>query len=263
MPEPITDSARQVPDPSVVTAQRITENIQFLDEKFHAHLSGVDERLVGRIQSLEKEVANSHQDLVRVPTAVDRAIQQLRELVESKIATLDRLEVAAREQRTLLLDQIQAANSNLRILHDEKFLSIKETIRVLTETINDRFTQNDQNTEKAFNAAKTAVSERDASNKESANKSEKNLMDAIGKLDDNVKTLSVTTSNQIALNKNTMDDKINDIKDRMATFESRLTGNESAKKGGDDKSAVMYAAIATIITIALSAIYIGIILIRH
>ena len=163
--------------------------------------------LMPRINSIEKAVEVAHDDLVRVPTEVQKAIMSLSSVVEKEI----------RGDKQLYM---------------EKFNAISETVKVLKDTINDRFTQNDQNTEKAFNAAKQAVAERDASNAKSADKSEANLTKIISALDDNVKTLAANTEGQIRLNKGNTDDKISDMKDRMASLENRITG-------GEGKSSVM------------------------
>src|SRR5580692_7957951 len=138
--------------------------------------------LATQIAAINRGVDLAHDDLVRVPTDVQKAITALREVIEARLEGLAEIDKASTLQRGMLLEQIDKSNQHLKTLHDEKFAAIKDTIEVLKDTMNDRFTQNDQNTEKAFNAAKTAVSERDASNKESANKSEANLTKLIGAL---------------------------------------------------------------------------------
>jgi len=64
-------------DPSYLTTVALAEAIRNVEEKFGTRLDAMD-----KAQSL------FHDDLVRVPTAVDRAVLQLRELVEDKIDKL-------------------------------------------------------------------------------------------------------------------------------------------------------------------------------
>ena len=117
-------------------------------------------------------------------------------------------------------------------LYLEKFTAIEDTITVLKDTINDRFTQNDQNTEKAFNAAKTAVGEQNASNTASAAKSENNLTKLIESLNDSIKTLSETTDKRIEQNKSNTDDKIENLKEQVARLDNRISSGDAGKKSG-------------------------------
>lgn len=223
---------RSVTDPQAL--------MQSISDRSYASLS---RELGVKIDSIEKAVEVAHADLVRVPTEVQKGIQSLRDLLEAKIITL-----AAVDNHTM--EYLQSELTGNKQLYMEKFIAIEETITVLKDTINDRFTQNDQNTEKAFNAAKQAVGERDASNAASANKSEKNLMDAIGKLDDNVKTLSTTTSTLIAANKTSTDDKVNDLKDMINRLDNRISSGESSKRGSGESIAWLFGGISAIAAVA-------------
>lgn len=221
---------RSVTDPQAV--------MQAISDRSMVALRG---EITTRIDAMEKASMLWHDDLVRIPTDVQKAVKALEEIVEAKLNTLREADSNSTQQRSMMLGHVDENLRNTRNyvqseltgyhkLYMEKFSAVEDTIRVLKETINDRFTQNDANTEKAFNAAKQAVAERDASNAASANKSEKNLMDALGKLDDNVKTLSVTTSALIAANKTSTDDKINDVKDILARLDIRISSNESSRQ---------------------------------
>lgn len=242
--------SRPNPDPTEATILLVSSRIDSLRETIFARFEGMD-----RAQKLFEE------NLTRVPTALDKALLTQREFIDARLSELKLADTNSTMQREMILrhnsdnlngirDLFNTEINRHKQLYMEKFASIEETIKVLKDTINDRFTQNDQNTEKAFNAAKQAVGERDASNAASANKSEKNLMDAIAKLDDNLKTLSSTTSNQIASNKSTLDDKISDQKDLISRLDNRLSSGESSKKSTGDSVVWLFAGIAAISGVA-------------
>ena len=169
-----------------------------------------------RINGIEKAVEVAHDDLVRVPTDVQKTTEALRELLQG-----------------IIFGDKQ--------LYMEKFKALEDIIKVLKETVNDRFTQNDQNTEKAFNAAKQAVAERDTSNAKSADKSEANLTGLINKLGDTVNTLASNTESQMRLNKENSNDRVDALKDRLAAAELRITANESMKTGSGNALSTMIA----------------------
>lgn len=253
---------RPNPDPTEATILLVDTRINSFKETVFARFESMD-----RAQKLFED------NLTRVPTALQSAITTQREYTEARLAELTLADHHSTAERELIRRHIEENLKGLREyfqtelaggrqLYLEKFISIEETIKVLKDTINDRFTQNDQNTEKAFNAAKQAVGERDASNAASANKSERNLMDAIAKLDDNLKTLSLTTSSQIASNKSTLDDKISDQKDLIARLDNRISSGESSKKGSGESFIWLFGAISAIGTI-MSIIAVVFVLTHH
>src|ERR1700679_317827 len=62
------------PDPSTITSSAIDRESRNLEQKLNA-----------RIGSIEKAIDVQHDDLVRVPTLLDRAIQSLRELTAADL----------------------------------------------------------------------------------------------------------------------------------------------------------------------------------
>jgi hypothetical protein len=244
----------------VVALRSVTDPQALMQAIADREVRGLRNELTTRLDAMEKATSLWHDDLVRVPTDVQKAIESLEEIIDAKLITLSEVDNHSTAERGMVLAHV---NENVRStreylqselignkqLYMEKFVAIEETIEVLKDTINDRFTQNDQNTEKAFNAAKQAVGERDASNAASANKSEKNLMDALGKLDDNVKTLSLTTSSQISANKSTLDDKINDLKDQMSRLDNRISSGEGSKKSSSEFIGWIFAGVSAIGTV--------------
>lgn len=212
----------------VVALRSVTDPQALMQSIADRSISTLRGEITVRINGIEKAVDTAQENLVRVPTDVEKAIQALREVLEAEIV----------------------GNKSLYL---EKFVAVTETVKVLKDTINDRFTQNDQNTEKAFNAAKQAVAERDASNAKSADKSEANLAKLIGALEDNLKTLGQTTESRIELNKTNTDDKISDVKDRLAALESRITGGESSKTGSNATLGWIFGGIAALYGLVATA----------
>lgn len=251
-----TDLGRKL----VVALRSVTDPQALMQAIADREVRGLRNELTTRLDAMEKATSLWHDDLVRVPTDVQKAIQSLEATIDAKLSMLSEIDNHSTAERGMVLahvnenvrntrEYLQSELTGNKQLYMEKFTAIEETITVLKDTINDRFTQNDQNTEKAFNAAKQAVGERDASNAASANKSEKNLMDALGKLDDNVKTLSLTTSSQISANKSTLDDKINDLKDQMSRLDNRISSGEGSKKSSSEFIGWIFAGVSAIGTV--------------
>jgi polyhydroxyalkanoate synthesis regulator phasin len=73
----MTEGSIPVPDPSVLTTQALLREI-----------GGLRELLSQRVESIEKAVEVAHNNLVRVPTDVDRTVGHLREVVHEKFNTV-------------------------------------------------------------------------------------------------------------------------------------------------------------------------------
>ncbi len=116
----------RVVDPSSLTTQQLWREILNLRELMEARISGVEELTDSRITGIEKSIEVAHNDLVRVPTDVQKQV------------------------------------GNLRDFHDEKFRGIEA--RFLERDI--RFTQKDADMktaiEAAFRSASSAVAKSEA-----------------------------------------------------------------------------------------------------
>ena len=69
---------RPDPDPTVLTTAALLREI-----------GNLESRVMSRIDGIEKAVAVAHEDMVRVPTAVDKAVEQLRALTWGRFDTVD------------------------------------------------------------------------------------------------------------------------------------------------------------------------------
>ena len=69
---------RPDPDPTVLTTAALLREI-----------ANLESRIMGHIEGIEKSIEVAHQDLVRVPTAVDKAVDGLRQLTWGRFDTVD------------------------------------------------------------------------------------------------------------------------------------------------------------------------------
>jgi len=90
------------PDPSALTTAQIIREIESLRQLVFA-----------RLGSIEQRAAEEHEDLVRVPTDVDRAVSSLKELIFTKLEAVDQrfeaVDVLRRESQDAASTAIAAA----------------------------------------------------------------------------------------------------------------------------------------------------------
>jgi hypothetical protein len=169
-----------VPDPTLLTTQLVDKAITALEGKLQTRFDAMD-----RAAELVRE------DYTRVPTQVDRAILNLRDLLEQKI-------------------------DNLHSVSDEKF-----------EGIANQFIERDKRTDQltvasatavqaAFAAQKEAVSEQNKSNSLAITKSENSTLESLKQLRDLFQADSKATN-----------DKINDLKSRIDRGEGSHSGGNA------------------------------------
>jgi len=208
-----------------------------------------------RIDAMDKAQALFHDDMTRVPTAVDRQIAQLKELVEARLAVLVAADEASTAQRIILAAEINRAFEHLRALHGEKFSAIEDSIMVFKETVNGRFELGDVQTEKAardvksavdaaFAAAKEAVGEQNKSNALSITKSELAFTKQIDQLGLTVAANGKNTDDKIDAIKKNSDDKLEDLKERIAAMESRTAVSDPATQSALSQVSAMVASLA-------------------
>lgn len=194
----------QRPDPSSLTTQMTYREISGLKELTYQEIRGLKELIESRLEAIEKGIEIAHQDLVRVPTDVQEQVGTLKQL------------------------------HDVRISYEHELASLR------FDHIRDRFAWTEQNRIEqkkdsadalaaALNAAKEAVAEQNKSNVAAITKSEANVtkgMDALASL--------------IAQMGKSIDDKINDIKDRQTKSESNIFGRAA---GGKDLMALIQIGI--------------------
>ncbi len=144
--------------------------------------------------AIEKAIELAHQDLVRVPTQVDRAVGALRELMQEMIV----------RHHALVLDELhQHVASTI-----EKFLAVAA-----------QFTERDTRTDQRAGDTKLAVDAAFAAAKEATAKIEAGFTKQIDAM-----VAMIDTKAQNA------EDKISDIKDRLTAIESNQNGRQTASK---------------------------------
>ena len=166
-------AGRLDPDPTLLTTQQLLREI-----------SNLQSRLEDRIESVEKSIIVSHDDLVRVPTAVDKAIETLRQLTWGRFDTHD-----------VRFDGISTQ-------FKERDIRVEQTAKASKEAL-----------DAALQAAKEAVGVQQQSNSLAINKSETATKEQINQL-----------GTLIQQNTKATDEKIADIKDRLTRFEGMGTG---------------------------------------
>lgn len=164
-------------DPSHLTTQLLLREV-----------SSLKELMQSKFASVEKGIAIAHDDLVRFPTEVQKAVGALQVLLETKIGYENKL-------------------TELHFKHiEDKFAWVEKT-RV------EQKTDNATSIEAALKAAKEAVTEQNNSNVLARDKSEQSFTKLIDQL-----ALLITTLGK------TLDDKIADVKDRVITSTSTSSG---------------------------------------
>ncbi len=168
-----------------------------------------------RFAAIEKATELQHQDMVRVPTQVDRAVAGLKELLEQKLHT------AIEKLHGLINGHISETK--------EKFLGVGS-----------QFTERDTRTDQRAGDTKLAVDAAFAAAKEATAKIEMGFKEQIRALSDNINTKT-----------NMLTQQIGDLKDRLIAMESRASGAVDTRKDTRDSTSLIIAGLALIIAVGL------------
>jgi hypothetical protein len=168
---------RPDPDPTEATASQLKEAIRNLEA-----------RIQTRLDAMDKAQALFHEDLTRVPTSVDRAVLQLRELLAERMNKIEEVS----EQRFIRIDS--------------------------------GFTERDKRTDQLTLASSTAIAAALQAQKEAAGETQKSSALAIDKSEKStIEALKqLQTLFQTAMSASTT--QINDLKSRLDKGEGRTTG---------------------------------------
>jgi hypothetical protein len=168
---------RPDPDPTEATAAQLKEAIRNLEG-----------RIETRLNAMDKAQVLFHEDLTRVPTSVDRAILQLRELVESEI------------------DKLKSVTSEVFNRIDVQFIERDKRTEQLALASATAIAA-------ALQAAKEAVGAQNTSNSIAIAKSESSTAESLKQLQTIFQTAMAASTTQI-----------NDLKSRLDKGEGRSTG---------------------------------------
>lgn len=227
-----------ITDPSNLTTVQLLREIQNLKELIFARLDNID----GIIDT-------AHEDLVRVPTDVQKAVGNLKELheirfqdntratelmrdvIETRITGMDRAVILLQEATDKLPIKIDEKIQALRLVHEEKFISIQKQFQERDVRTEQSSKDSKVAVDAALQAAKEAVNAQQLANQQAAAKSESNFTKQIDQM-----SLLITQGN------NALGGNINDIKERLTKIEGMNLGakdNRSEEK--DNRSAAQGA----------------------
>ena len=202
------------PDPSRVTSEQIDKAVVNSESKINTKINGI-----------ERAIEVQHEDLVRVPTLLDRAINAHKDLTDARFdrvigdishmhklldvhEVLQQVPAITREAIGQLHNLIESELSKLRSIMDEKFAGVDS-----------QFKERDTRTDQRASDTKLAVDAAFAAAKEATAKIEAGFTKQI----DGMADVNRGTAKNA-------EDKIADLKDRITSLESR--GNGMAQFAG-------------------------------
>jgi chromosome segregation ATPase len=183
-----TPGSRPDPDPTLRTMQLVEKAMSQLESKLEVRIGGI-----------EKAITVQHEDMVRVPTEVQKAVTSLRELLESK-----------------------------QEIPNERLMKLTEVSEERFKSIQTQFTLLKQATEQLDNANKTAIAAALQAQKESAGETQKTSQAAIAKSEASTSEAirALTSSFSAAITSAT--DRINDLKGRLDRGEGKTSVTDPA-----------------------------------
>ena len=215
---------RDIDPSSLTTAQLLRE------------VGSLKELVMAQIESIKTSIIVAHDDMVRVPTEVQKQVGNLKELIE------DRLDRANKENalvRTIIETRLDGMDKAIELLQsgadkfprlvDEKITALERLHEEKFASIQKQFEERDTRTEQSSKDSKVAVDAALQAQKESAvaqnqsnaasiTKSEAGFIKQIDQLTVLIQTMTKA-----------FDDKINDLKDRFNRGEGRGEGVKETK----------------------------------
>lgn len=194
------------PDPTLRTMELVDKAIIVLKAELAIRLDAV----VTRFDAMDQAIKLQHDDYVRVPTQVDKAVSSLRELVEARLEGMMQGEKDLRELLTQTLAkevaEIKGSIESLTWQTTEKFIAVDA-----------QFKERDTRTDQRAGDTKLAVDAAFAAAKENTAKIEIGLTKQLDSL-----VLQIQTG------LGNLDGKIADLKDRLTSLESRTAVTDPA-----------------------------------
>lgn len=192
-----------MPDPTALTTQQLQREV-----------SSLKELLETRIEALERATKVAHDDLVRVPTEVQKTVSALENLHNEKFLSVH-TELASRT-----------------LLYLEKF-----------ESIQTQFKERDARTEQTTKDGKTAVDAALQAAKEAVGKSESTTVKQIDQLGVLINEKS-----------RSLDDKITDAKERLTRIESIGIGVAKAETKQDTSNNFTLGVVGFVVGVIIAVI---------
>ena len=198
---------RPVPDPTLLTTEALRAAVAALEEKLTARQDGMRDALEARLDASDRANVLAEQTMTRVPTLLDRARSDLMTLFNEKFDGFDK-QIAAMSQ-----------------LRDEKFTAIKE-----------QFAEKDRAVSAAFASAEKAGDKQSSNFAGQLAEVKASLSKQIEQLSDSQRASSAS-----------LDDKINDAKDRLNRIEGQAVGKLDIKSESHLNTGMIVSVIAVLI----------------
>ncbi len=203
-----------VPDPTVLTTAALNKEINALKELTST-----------RLDNIEKSIQLSHDDLVRVPTDVQKQVGHLRELHEEKF------------------EGIQTQLKNRDELRNEKFASVQK-----------QFTERDAQLQATAKDVKVALDAALASADRANLKQNETFANSVAKSEISTTKAIDQIGVLIQALSNGFEAKISDIKDRLTRIEGQGEGEKTSVRTHQEAGKYLIAIVGTLIGIAGVAI---------
>lgn len=214
MPGESQQTPKSEPDPSVLTTQQLDRAIKDERDWVLAKLDVLVERLIG----MDKAAVLLSDTVNRVPTDVQKGMEQVREII------------------------------------DEKFKSVDQRFQERDTRSERESRDNKVAVDAAFAAQKEAASEQNKSNTLAIDKSEKATAETLNKQADLFKSTTDALTGRISDEKERNAGEIADLKERIGKQESIKTGVIEERATNQQNNNAMYALVGLIITIILATI---------
>jgi TolA-binding protein len=177
--------------------------------------------LITKIDAMEKAVVLWHDDLVRVPTEVQKSVAAVREILEQVILR------SKSEVHDDLSNKIEKSFGEIVKLNG-KIATLSEVSEERFKSIQIQFTLLKQATEQLDLANKTAIAAALQAQKESAGETQKSSQAAIAKSETSTSEAikALTTTFQVAIS--ALTDRYNDLKSRLDRGEGKSSQSDPA-----------------------------------
>ena len=216
-------------DPSALTTQQILREIENLRVQIETRLSAMD-----------KAVALFKDDITRVPTELDKRLLQVSELFESK---LDAIGGQFRERDIRVSALAEANRAGVALALDAAKEGNAEQNRVNSlrfDGIQVQFAERDTRVGQEAKASSTAVAAALQAQKEAAGETFKSLTESINKSEK-------ATQTQLEQQRLTVASNAQNLSDKIAELNSRITRAEGAGMGRTQVTAPLVAIIVAVV----------------
>jgi len=210
-----------------LTTAALTAGLSALEEKILTRVDGDRDLFLVRLSAMDKAQELFHGDLVRVPTAVDRAVAQLKSLVDERFAIVDQkfAGVAQELEGIVIIRNDKYTSIQMQFKErDDRSAQQTETARVAVET--------------ALAAQKELGAEQAKSTALAAQKSETAQTKAI----EQISALNQTTTGALR-------DQLEDVKGRVTRIEAQALGQANQKTETNTSAHLIIAVIAILVAV--------------